>query len=958
MKRFYFNLLGAILLCFSGALNAQSDLVITGIFDGPLSGGLPKGLEIYVANDVADLSVYGIANANNGGPSNGAPLFSFPAEAATAGDFIYLASEEDGFLEYFGFAPSYNAGGAIGVNGDDVVELYQDGAVVDVYGELGVDGSDEPWEYADGWAYRENGTGPNTTFTVSEWTYSGVDANDGQATNETAVNPWPIGTYSTDGGGGGDDPQEVAISEIQETTNPNGASPLVGDVVITNGIVTAVYEDGFWIQDGAGEWSGIFVSQDGPTVAQGDDVTLTGTVQENFDLTSLNAIEDLTVNGSGNALPAPVALSTADAGTEAYESVLISVADAACLNDDLGFGEWLIDDGSGTYRVDDELYNAGPAELAVYNLVGIAHYSFNNFKLLPRDENDVEVISTGNLAVGFETDEVSVGESDGNVTVNVEITNPLDISTSLDVVVVAGGTAEEGVHFNFTDPTTLMFPESSADPLSFSFEVIDDAFANDDRTIVFEIQNAENDAILTVGTLTITIQDDDTEVMITDIEVVSETDADGAIVNGGETYTIAGIVYGPNMRLNGLSFTVKDQTGGIGIFSPVDVDGYEVAEGDSVVITGVASQFNGLAQLDNLESIELISQGNEIDEPVVVTELSEATESELIKIECVTITEPGQWSNSGSGFNVTVTDGTNEFAMRIVNAVDLYGTEPPTFSFDLVGIGGQFDNSSPFLEGYQIFPRSITDLTECINTTPPANDDCADAAGLNDIVGGPIGIGIPSGTYTNVNATTTENDPNPNDTEEGCWFGDPLVQQTVWFSFTGDGGFYFLETLDCGVADYIDDGDTQMAIFTGDCGDLTQIACNEDGPQSTETEYPAGLNLQTEEGVEYLMMIDGYVDSNGQFCVQFTAQEPDAVTDRNAFEFDVYPNPATDRIFVEAPKTVEAAVLVNVLGQQVREFQFTASNRLELDVNGLDTGMYILQLRSGNEVSTTKILVD
>lgn len=953
MKRLYINLLGALLLCFSGALNAQSDLIITGIFDGPLSGGLPKGLEIYVANDVADLSTYGIANANNGNPSNEAPIFTFPAEAATAGDYIYLASEEDGFLEYFGFPVSYNAGGALGVNGDDVVELYQNGAVVDVYGVIGVDGSGEAWEYADGWAYRENGTGPSATFTVSDWILSGPDANDGESTNETAANPWPIGTYSTEGGGG--DPQEVTISEIQETTGND--SPLLGETVITGGIVTAVYGDGFWIQDGAGAWTGIFVRTDNPTVQIADDVTLTGDVEENFDLTRLNNIADLNVVSSANPLPTPTVVSTADAGTEAYESVLISVADAACLDADLGFGEWLIDDGSGTYRVDDELYNAGPVELSVYNLVGIAYYSFSNFKLLPRNENDVEVISTGNVGVGFESNELSVGEADGTVSVNVEITNPLDISTALDVV-LAGGTAEEGVHFNFTDPTTLMFPESSTDPLSFSFDVIDDEFANEDRTIVFEIQNAENDAVLTVGTLTVTIQDDDTELMITDIATVAETDADGAIVNEGETYTIAGIVYGVNMRLNGLSFTVKDQTGGIGVFSPGDVDGYEVAEGDSLVITGVAGQFNGLAQLDNLESIQLISQDNEIDEPVVVTELSEATESELIKIECVTITDPGQWSNSGSGFNVTVTDGTNEFAMRIVNAVDLYGTESPTFSFDLVGIGGQFDNSSPFLEGYQIFPRSITDLTECINTTPPANDDCADAASLNDLVGGPLGIGIPSGTYTNVNATTNDTDPNPNDAEAECWFGEPLVQQTVWFSFTGDGGYYFMETLNCGVADYIDDGDTQMAIFTGECGDLTQVACNEDGPQATDTEYPAGLEFQTEDGVEYLMMIDGYQDANGQFCLQFTGQEPDAVTNRNAFEFDVYPNPSSDRIFVEAPKAVEAAVLVNVLGQQVREFQFTASNRLELDVNGLDMGIYVLQLRSGNEVSTTKILVD
>jgi hypothetical protein len=158
--------------------------------------------------------------------------------------------------------------------------------------------------------------------------------------------------------------------------------------------------------------------------------------------------------------------------------------------------------------------------------------------------------------------------------------------------------------------------------------------------------------------------------------------------------------------------------------------------------------------------------------------------------------------------------------------------------------------------------------------------------------------------------------------------------------------------------DYIDDGDTQMAVFTGDCESLTQVACNEDGPQSSETEYPAGLDLQTEDGVTYYVMIDGYVDAQGQFCMQFTAQAPDAVNDTHGFAFDVYPNPSHDRIFVESARGVEAATLTNVVGQEVRAYQFSASERLELNVQGLDAGIYILQVRSGSDFSTAKVVIE
>jgi hypothetical protein len=222
-----------------------------------------------------------------------------------------------------------------------------------------------------------------------------------------------------------------------------------------------------------------------------------------------------------------------------------------------------------------------------------------------------------------------------------------------------------------------------------------------------------------------------------------------------------------------------------------------------------------------------------------------------------------------------------------------------------------------------------------------------------------VGIPVPSEVFTNENATSV-NDPNPNDAEADCWFGTPLVQQTVWFTFTGDGSTYFIETSNCaGVVDYIDNGDTQMAIFTGDCGNLTQVACNEDGPQSTDQEYPAGLDLQTEDGVLYYVMIDGYENAQGQFCMQFTAQAPDAVGNVYGFDFDVYPNPANDRMFVETGEAVEAATLTNVIGQEVRAYQFGTSERLELNVAGLDAGIYILQLRtSDNAFSTAKVVIE
>ena len=180
----------------SFAANTNS-LVITGVFDAPLTGGTPKGIELYVINDIDDLSSFGVGSANNGGGTDGQE-FTFPADAVSAGTFIYVASEVDQFTAFFGFAPTYNAGSVMSINGDDAIELFENGSVSDTFGDINTDGNGEAWEYLDGWAYRNDDTGPEgATFTSTNWTYSGANALDGESDNASAATPFPIGTYSS-----------------------------------------------------------------------------------------------------------------------------------------------------------------------------------------------------------------------------------------------------------------------------------------------------------------------------------------------------------------------------------------------------------------------------------------------------------------------------------------------------------------------------------------------------------------------------------------------------------------------------------------------------------------------------------------------------------------------------------------------------------------------------------------
>ncbi len=186
---------------------------------------------------------------------------------------------------------------------------------------------------------------------------------------------------------------EVTIADIQTTPDGEaGPSPYADQVVKTTGIVTALKSNAYWIQDAGGPWNGLYV-YDSNTPAVGDEVTITGTVTEYFDLTEMKDITEFTVNSAGNTLPAAEIVTTGDFPHEKYESVLVKVENAECTDPDLGYGEWELDDGSGPAVVDDLLFGYAPDSAWTYNVTGVSYYSYGAFKLEPRDGNDIEKLT-------------------------------------------------------------------------------------------------------------------------------------------------------------------------------------------------------------------------------------------------------------------------------------------------------------------------------------------------------------------------------------------------------------------------------------------------------------------------------------------------------------------------------------------------------------------------------------
>ena len=199
----------ALILPVIGHCQSPS-LIISEIADATQPGGLPKFVELTNTGDTPiDMSKIKIANANNGGGS----FTGFVPMTGTLmpGD-SYVASLENGdsagsgvFFTVFGFDPD-NFDYAASINGDDVVGVFHDpnddgGTLLDVYGVLGQDGSQQPWEYLDSHAFRNaDVTSPSATFNVSEWTVAGANSLDGATAMEIASALTP-GTHTFNAGG-------------------------------------------------------------------------------------------------------------------------------------------------------------------------------------------------------------------------------------------------------------------------------------------------------------------------------------------------------------------------------------------------------------------------------------------------------------------------------------------------------------------------------------------------------------------------------------------------------------------------------------------------------------------------------------------------------------------------------------------------------------------------------------
>ncbi|OFX56710.1 MAG: hypothetical protein A2046_00225 [Bacteroidetes bacterium GWA2_30_7] len=180
------------------------------------------------------------------------------------------------------------------------------------------------------------------------------------------------------------------IYDIQYTTDVSGNSPKNNQIVTVKGIVTAAHDNlDYYIQDASGAWNGINVIQDNAGFSIGDSVFVTGLVFENFKYT---AIKNVTSSKLLSTLKdfSTTYLTIAEADSEAYEGVLVTIFAAKCYRTPK-YGDWSLYNGKDSILVEDVIYSESDVvEVGkYYQITGVQMFSYNIYSIYPRGASDI-----------------------------------------------------------------------------------------------------------------------------------------------------------------------------------------------------------------------------------------------------------------------------------------------------------------------------------------------------------------------------------------------------------------------------------------------------------------------------------------------------------------------------------------------------------------------------------------
>lgn len=480
-------------------------------------------------------------------------------------------------------------------------------------------------------------------------------------------------------------------------------------------------------------------------------------------------------------------------------------------------------------------------------------------------------------------------------------------STSFDVM-VKGGTATSASDYTFTG-TTVTIPGGKDSIVVVKVNIINDNLVEGDETVQLVLRNITNSGNITADSLhTLTIKSDDIE--FKNISALKANDVNGVSVLKDSIVNIRGIVYGVDMQgsATSLQYTLIDPTGGVGIFRSGSTTPPAITivpeEGDSMSVYGKVAEFNGLTQV-NMDSIVLISKNNALKAPRVITTLDESAESDLVLFRNAVIVDT--IANTGSGTTIKIAAGTDTLDLRIDADVNVFGTTLPA-KFNVVGLGGQFDNSNPKNSGYQLLPRYIADITAIVDPT----------------------VSFDSASYSVSEATATKT-------------------VKVKLSTPSNGETTVIVDLTGGTATNADYQVTGAGLVSFAHGETEK---------SIVFDITNDTNTETNETVTFVLTSpkNAVLGTPVSATLTIIYNDPIGLNTNKIENLNIYPNPAKDVLYLTASEKINTVNIINMMGQIVKKVKVESSTG-SINVSDLSAGIYSVIVNGDAAQSTLKLIV-
>ncbi|WP_298146405.1 T9SS type A sorting domain-containing protein [Flavobacterium sp.] len=287
-------------------------------------------------------------------------------------------------------------------------------------------------------------------------------------------------------------------------------------------------------------------------------------------------------------------------------------------------------------------------------------------------------------------------------------------------------------------------------------------------------------------------------------------------------------------------------------------------------------------------------------------------------------------TNMGSATSLTVSDdqGSNPQAVTAVGTV--------TFGPYAIGTDVIFTVANDQDETC-VFDTNAVTVTDC----PPANDECSGAIFMS--VGGAyeeqaIDVSNGGATATNMGNPTT------------C-FG--YVGGDVWCMVeVPASGSVTIETGDSLAGDT--GVDTVITAYSGACGQLAQIGCDDDGAATGSYSRLVLANRTPGEYI-YLRVYEYNNDNVGTFSVSAFDASLLGTDNFNSTKLSIYPNPVKDVLSLNYNTNITNVAVFNIVGQQVLS-QTANGTDVKVNMSTLAAGAYIVKVTADNMTKTVKVI--